>query len=86
MTTFGKKLQDHRSFVVGSTIRIYGVSATISGLGKKAIRFKSQVPKGFSTKKEFTEFFVDYSNITNELFEQLNELIPSPSQKTLDSF
>lgn len=70
----------NRKSVVGKLIRINGQPAKIVGFGDKAIKLAFVMPNKFSVKKEVTQGFVNWEDITKELREKLKALLPEPTK------
>lgn len=79
-----KKYLNHKSQLVNKFIRINGSPAKIAGMGNKALKLAFPMPNGFSHKKEVVQGFINWTDLTPELTEELNKLLPSKEgQQTL---
>lgn len=73
-----ESFKENRKEVVNKIVRINGQSAKIVGFGNKAIKLAFVMPAKFSVKKEVTQGFVNWEDITKELREELKALLPEP--------
>ena len=84
-----EKCKANRDSVVGKLIRIAGQPAKIVGFGDKAIKLAFVMPKGFSVKKEVTQGFVNWEDISSDFRKELQALLPEPTndlQEEKDDF
>lgn len=73
-----ESFKENRKEVVNKIVRINGQPAKIVGFGDKAIKLAFVMPAKFSVKKEVTQGFVNWEDITKELREELKALLPKP--------
>lgn len=73
-----ESFKENRKEVVNKIVRINGQPAKIVGFGDKAIKLAFVMPAKFSVKKEVTQGFVNWEDITKELREELKALLPEP--------
>lgn len=73
-----ESFKENRKEVVNKIVRINGQPAKIVGFGNKAIKLAFVMPAKFSVKKEVTQGFVNWEDITKELREELKALLPEP--------
>lgn len=79
-----KKYLDNKKTLVNKFIRINGQPAKIAGMGNKALKLAFPMPNGFSHKKEVVQGFINWTDLTPELTEELNKLLPTKEgQQTL---
>lgn len=74
--TFKDTFLNNKSILTGKYVRIDGRPGKILGGGGKALKMGFNMPSGFSTKREFTSGFVNWSNITPELRNEVLRHIP----------
>lgn len=68
----------NRDEIINKLVRVNGQPAKIVGFGDKAIKLAFVMPAKFSVKKEVTQGFVNWEDITKELREELKALLPEP--------
>lgn len=75
---------NNKSILTSKYVRISGRPGRIQGMGNKALKMSFPMPQGFSTKKEITQGFIDWENITPNLRNEiLNHIPKSEGQQTL---
>lgn len=70
------KYLSNKKVLMGKVIRINGRPAKISGMGNKALKLAFPMPNGFSNKKEISQGFVNWEDLSTELRNELNKLLP----------